>query len=510
MPLFSQHLMSYPFLMVSIPLFGLIMNGIIYKNTAEKGAKASSFLIGLGFFLSLACLIFIPHHTSYPIPSAGFKLDGLSLLMSTLVFFVSFIVHQYSRRYMAGDRCYRHYFLKLTAITSSLIATVFADNLILFWCGWIVSNLLLISLMVHKGEWSAAKFSGVLTLMILGSGSLLLFICFFLMYQSVGSFSITVIIAHGAQISTIVLTSILALLGLTALIQSAQWPFHRWLTSSLNSPTPVSALMHAGLVNGGGFLLVLFSPLFLKDVRLLDVLFVTGAISALLGTFWKLLQSDIKRMLAHSTMAQMGYMMMQCGLGLFPAAIAHICWHGLFKAYLFLNAGSALNAKKEKMISPRLSMLIVIISCLIGLSGALSFGLMSEKPLFSLQPTTFLIGFAFISGTQLAYTLFSQGSLSKRIFPVLVLVSLTGGFYGESIHLVESFFPSYAVQALAPLSFIHWIVFTLFFSLWLCTSLSLWSRLLHTRLWRRLYVSALNGSQPHPRTITAIRKTYHF
>jgi len=137
--------------------------------------------------------------------------------------------------------------------------------------------------------------------------------------------------------------------------QSAIWPFHTWLISSLNSPTPVSAIMHAGLINGGGFLLTRFAGLFVQSTGMLQVIFFLGLLTALIGTLWKLMQHDIKRMLACSTMGQMGFMIAQCGLGLFPAAIAHLCWHGLFKAYLFLSSGSAAHEKEWNRISGQVS-----------------------------------------------------------------------------------------------------------------------------------------------------------
>lgn len=509
MSYFSDYQMIYPLLMVLIPLLGFIINGLLYKKNPVKGAQLSSFTIGVGLISGLIGLSFISNKIN-EITLLGFKVDGLSLLMSTLIVFVSFIVHRFSSRYMMGDRKYRLYFLKLSALTCSAIAMVFADNLVLFWMAWSCSNLLLVSLMIHKGEWIAAKHSGTLAFKTLGSGSLALLVSFFLMYQATGSTSITDINTQAPQIPLLFLTGIIAFLVLGALTQSAQWPFHRWLTSSLNSPTPVSALMHAGLVNGGGFILVRFAPLLLTQGHFLLALFLIGALTTILGTLWKLLQSDMKRMLANSTMAQMGFMMMQCGLGLFPAAVAHLCWHGLFKAYLFLNAGSALKARKERTHTLKHSPLVFALSCLIGLAGALSFALVSEKPLFTLQPTSFLVGFAFISGAQLAYSLLRGGALYKRVPAASILVSLVGVFYGESIHLIESFFPTYSAKALPNSSLIHLLVFALFFILWLGMNLKNSLGLQRAKAWGQLYVSALNGSQPHPQTITASRNTYQY
>ena len=127
-----------------------------------------------------------------------------------------------------------------------------------------------------------------------------------------------------------------------------------------------------------------------------------------------------------------------------------------------------------------------------------------------MQPTTFLVGFAFISGTQLAYSLLRGGALYKRVLPASILVSLVGVFYGESIHLIESFLPTYSAKALPNLNLIHLLVFALFFILWRGMNLKNSLGLERTKVWGQLYVSALNGSQPHPKTITASRNTYQY
>ena len=509
MSYFNDHQMILPQFLIFFPFLGLIINAFFYKKKPENAARLSTYILGIGLVCSIIFLCMFGgalHNTTL----VGFKSDGLSLVMSALIIFVSFIVHLFSQRYMAGDRKYNHYFFKLSAITFSVIIMVFADNLAIFWTAWTCSNLMLVSLMIHKSEWLAAKYSGVLALKTLFSGSLALIASFFLMYHATGTISISEINANVAQIPSTFLMPIIVLLALSAFIQSAQWPFQRWLISSLNSPTPVSALMHAGLVNGGGFILVRFMPIFLSETSFLQLLFLIGSLTAILGTLWKLLQTDIKRMLANSTMAQMGFMMMQCGLGLFPAAVAHLCWHGLFKAYLFLNAGSALKAKKEKNKSSSISILVFLLSCMMGLTGALCFALISEKTVFSMAPTTFLVGFAFISGTQMAYSLISRGSVYKRLVPTLVLISLMGAFYGESIHLVESFFPAYSTNNLPSLTVMHLVIFALFFMLWLSMNLKNSLQLQNNKRWCQLYVRALNASQPHPSTITASRNTYQY
>ena len=490
-----------------IPCVGLMINAIFYRKNPIKGALLSTLFIWGGLFSS-ALYLAIAVVTTNKACLWGLKLDGLSLTMNMLIFFVSAIVHQFSRRYLSGDSAYRRYFLSLSAITLTASIMVCADNLLLLWAAWTASNFILISLMVHKKQWQAAKNSGLLALKWLSFGSLSLLAAFILLYEESGSLSIDFINNQSMISLSPWLITILCLITVSALIQSAQWPFHSWLTSSLNSPTPISALMHAGLVNGGGFILVKFSPLFLSALPMLTVIFSIGVVTAIVGTSWKLLQTDIKRMLACSTMAQMGFMMMQCGLGLFPAAIAHLCWHGLFKSFLFLNAGSTVQSKRIVNQKSTHFLPSFLLACLAGILGAYCFAIVSEKTIFTLQPTTFLVGFSFISGTQFAYTLLRNGNILKRLILTFILVAVAGIFYGESIYFIESFLPAFSAKALPSLSPLNIAVFVLFFILWLGMNLNIMRHLEKTRIWAKIYMSLLNGSQPHPSTITTSRKSY--
>ena len=129
--------------------------------------------------------------------------------------------------------------------------------------------------------------------------------------------------------------------------KSAQFPFHLWLIGTIEAPTPVSALMHAGIVNAGGFLVNRLAPLFGLAPTTLHLMFVIGCVTALIGATAMLTQTSVKRRLVYSTMGQMGYMVMECGLGAFALAVFHLCAHGLFKATLFLNSGSSSSSKSH-------------------------------------------------------------------------------------------------------------------------------------------------------------------
>jgi NAD(P)H-quinone oxidoreductase subunit 5 len=491
-----------------IPVLGILGNGIFYTKNPAKGAKLATMAIWLSFVISFFSLT-LSSFMSSPSKFLAFNIDGLAMIMNVLIFFVSSIVHQFSIRYMSGDSMMRKYFLSLSAITVTASVMVSVDNLIFFWLAWVISNLLLVSLMIHKNTWNSAKNTGVLTLKFLGLGSFSLLIVFILLYQTTGSLSIASINMHAIATPSVSLTVALLLMLVTAFAQSAQWPMHKWLLSSLNAPTTVSALMHAGLINAGGLLLVKFAPLFLALPDLLNIMFVIGAITAILGTFCKLIQTDIKKMLASSTMAQMGFMIMQCGLGLFPAAIAHLCWHGLFKSFLFLNAGSTLK-NQGSITKPGFSWVSLPLACAAGLIGAYFFAIVSEKTLFTLEPTTFLVGFAFIAGSQLAYTLLRPHPSIPRLIFACVILAVAGLFYGASINFIEDFLPNLDPATLPRLHMLHFIVFAIFICQWLVIKLGLMRHIEHNKLWAKLYMFLLNTSQSHPSTITATRKNYQY
>ena len=503
----QTHFMYLLITLLACPYLALIVNSLFsYKHPIIAARLASTF-IGLGFITSLASLCTLyAHHLTVNYQYLSF--NTLNVLLCTLIFFVSFVVHRFSIRYMDGDRLYARYFITLSCLTITASLMVLADQLYIFWICWTLSNLFLILLMIHKRAWSAANQAGWLALLTLLPGSVALFVALMILGLNDQASSIQILI----QDKDISLSSSLALglIALTALIQSANWPFHRWLISSLNSPTPISAFMHAGLVNGGGILVVKFGPLFAIQPYLLGLLFVTGAISALLGTFYKLIQSDIKRMLACSTMAQMGFMMMQCGLGLFSAAIAHLCWHGLFKAYLFLSSGSAIAQKRDTSKKPYASPLSFLIACIGGFLGMLGFAYMTHKPLLSMQATTFLLVFAFIAGTQLMLTIMHKTIDIKKVLGGLLLATFGGLMYGASIHLIELLIPQLTPYYLPQLNAIHLIMLILFITPWALFNIGFFTTFKESKLWCLIYMKLLNASQPAPQTITSLRTHYHY
>lgn len=432
--------------------------------------------------------------------------DSLSWVMAGLILFVIVNVIAFSNRYLAGDRHQRRHRGSVVLLGFSVMTMVFADHLLLLLATWVASNLLLVKLMVHKSQWTAARNAGLLALKTFSFGFLILGTGFWLLAESAGTASINSIVYTTSTQTTMHFAG-LVLVAITALTQSAAWPFHRWLTSSLNSPTPVSALMHAGIVNGGGFLIVRFAPLYAAQPILLHGLFVAGLITAVVGTFWKLLQTDVKRMLACSTMGQMGFMLMQCGMGLFAPAVSHLCWHGLFKAYLFLSAGSVVTEKRQVKGSD-LSPVRILVACLVGVSGSLAFAMTSGVDVGFANTSCLMLALAFMAASQMAVGLLQSPLTIPHLLSTFLIGLSAGGLYGLSIRVMEVALVSVQAIPPQPMDAMYFSGFSLIILVWIASLLNLPATVQAGSSWKRLYMTALNASQPHPHTITATRTTY--
>ncbi len=439
---------------------------------------------------------------------ALFRFDPLSLLMIGLITFITLIVIAFSRRYMRGDRKKYSFYRLVAVLFLSICTLVSANHMALFVAAWAASNYFLTRLMQHKQEWPAAVASANLALKnsAIGCVSLLL--------------GLSLLAPHSLLISEIDFAHLAvwqaSLSGffilVAALSQSSIWPFHRWLISSLNSPTPVSALMHAGLVNGGGFLLARFAGLYLQQPLLLKCIFLAGICTALLGTWWKLMQNDVKRMLACSTMGQMGFMIAECGLGLFAAAVSHLIWHGIFKAYLFLNSGGT--AAEDRLSRSPAKLSQFAIASVIGLFGLLAFTWVSDRPLLPNDSAMIIHLLAWMACCQGALSVM-QSQYARPALTAVMPSILIGAVYGLNLRLVESVLEPLQIQQAQSISWLHIIAAAFLLLAWLLMifiqrntaqsqphQLSIWQR--------KLYVTQLNASQPHPDTVTAHRNHYQY
>lgn len=437
-----------------------------------------------------------------------FYVDRLSIIMISLVSFIGIIVSSFSKNYMQGDSNSYKFYFKMLVMLLSVILMVAADNILLFLTTWLSFNFIVTQLIVHKESWKAAQASGQLAFKNFAHGFICIVLACILLYNQVGSFSIQYIINHADNSLSTFIALILLLVGIMR--QSAILPFHRWLISSLNSPTPVSALMHAGIINGGGFLLVRFSHLYCMFPWMLDLIFVIGLITAVCGCVWKLMQHDVKRMLACSTMSQMGFMFMQCGLGFFASAIAHLFWHGLFKAYMFLASGSAAQEKRFD-IGCEMNWISFLLSLICGVCGSYIFVLLHNQTLLPINTNLIVVAVVFIASSQVSFTILA-GAPFKNLPVASILTACLSCFYAANIYLFDLILAPLELMHPQPLNVIHIIAFVIFVFAWI--SILFFKKIHNTYSsadWAlNLYVRMLNSCQPHPATVTTYRKGYDY
>lgn len=460
---------------LSLPLLGLLQFMWFYRHP-KQGAKNLIIFSALGFLCNFYHLLVGPHDLR------------LGFLLASLIAFIACNIQTYAYRYLEGDAGFNRFFILIAALQWCALAMVLSTSMLYFWLFWTLSNLLLVKLMVHKSQWASAKASGKLARINFACSSILLGLGFLIIAQTPMQYHI-----YGK-----------ILLILAAMSQSAIFPLHQWLLSSLNSPTPVSALMHAGIVNAGGILLIKYQHLFHGENFLLSFIFIIGLTTAIIGGFWKLIQVDIKKMLANSTMAQMGFMFLQCGMGLFPAALAHLCWHGLFKAYLFLNSGSALQTKfrAERNICAVKDYFWIITATI---AAIVCFAYAADLALAQISTQWVLLGLVGISAWQLSKNLVGKHHLFLDLF--LVLGSAV--IYGFSIRAIEACLAPGHINGL-PLNPLFITGGLMLAAIWLVMNSPILKAIENTKFWGWLYIKGLNASQPSAPTMTSIRQNYDF
>ncbi len=282
------------------------------------------------------------------------RLDGLQAVMALVVSTVALLVHLYSIGYMHGDRDATVYFAELSLFTSAMLLLVLAANFFLLYVAWELvgaSSYLLISYYFQRPEAAAAGKKAFLTTRV---GDLGLLVAVFAIVSQAGSFDYDAVFAWAAEPgfpgAWAVAVPLLVFAG--AVGKSAQFPLHVWLPDAMEGPTPVSALIHAAtMVAAGVYLVARAYPLFEAAPVSLDVVAYVGAFTALMAASIAVVQSDIKKVLAYSTISQLGFMMAALGAGAPSAGIFHLFSHAWFKALLFLGAGSVIHATGRQTVA---------------------------------------------------------------------------------------------------------------------------------------------------------------
>lgn len=463
-------------------------------------ARFSTAVTWLLFGISLSALL--AGVSGEPLTAGPIRVDALALVLAVAVTLISGVVHLFARRHLTGEPYYTGFFVRLGALTLAVLLLLVADHLALLALAWMATGLLLAGLLGQVSTWPQAQAAaGYARRRFLFGGGVLALGLGVLGHAS-GSATLSGALAAAPTLDPALLATVIAALTLAAMIQSGLWPFQRWLLSSLNAPTPVSAFMHAGVVNAGGILLARCAPLFEPLPAALAMLFLIGALAALWGSLAALVQTDVKRALAASTSAQMGFMVLQCGLGHFAAALAHLMLHGGYKACQFLGAGSALAgppAPQAAHAPPGPG--AAATALLAAITAGAAFALVSGKLAGGLDSGAVLVVFA---GLAAAQAVLGLSPTRTRLPPVLLGVALAGALHGALVLNIERLLapmPTLVMpQALTPLM----IAVTLtFIGAWLVLLFGL-----HRRS-ARLYARVLAASQPVSATVTDRRETYH-
>ncbi|MBL9207976.1 MAG: hypothetical protein JNN01_23025 [Opitutaceae bacterium] len=272
------------------------------------------------------------------------RLDAISATMIVLITGLGTTILQFSRRHLAGDTGQNRFFVWMSLTLASVLTLVLAGHLVLLVVGWISTSLCLHRLLLHYPGRAGAVFAARKKFVISRLGDACLIAATLLLQARYGTLDLEVIFRAIEAGHTEGLALIGALLAGSAMLKSAQFPFHSWLPDTMETPTPVSAFMHAGIINAGGFLVVRLAPIFGAAPGASQALVVVGTVTAAFGAVVMLAQPTVKRALAYSTIAQMGFMLLQCGLGAYGLALLHLAAHSLYKAHAFLTAGSSVGA----------------------------------------------------------------------------------------------------------------------------------------------------------------------
>jgi NADH-quinone oxidoreductase subunit L len=419
------------YLIPLFPLLGVLLNTFVTRGQSEKlvgGLAAAmiwaSFIVALGCFFQLLGMPAESRHFELDLfnwivvgnfsAHAGFLADPLSMIMMLIVTGVSGLIHIYSIGYMHGDAGFRKFFIYLNLFVFFMLLLVMGNNYMVMFVGWegvgLCSYLLIGFWYTDELKASAGKKAFIMNR--IGDFGFLLAI--FLIWTTFGTINFAEIepMAQAYPIGSGVITAICLLLFTGATGKSAQLPLYTWLPDAMAGPTPVSALIHAAtMVTAGVYMIVRSNFLFSLSPDAMLVVAWVGGITALFAATIGLVQTDIKKVLAYSTVSQLGYMFLACGVGAYTAAVFHLMTHAFFKGLLFLGSGSVIHGMSDEQD--------------IRVMG----GLKSKMPVTHL---TFLVGTLAIAGIPGLAGFFSKDEILWKTYEshhtILWVIGITAAF----------------------------------------------------------------------------------
>lgn len=476
------------------------------KNLDEETAainlsKLTSFFFWLLFFGNLAYLVYYFPNIPQLNFQNWFRINGFTITIWTIVTFFSAIINSYSLSYLKGFKFKSRFTSLCIGFTFAVMLFIAANHIAILLLAWFAMGFFMSRLIGVNTDWGEAKEAAKFSLKYFLAGGIFLSIGVIILAINSNSYTLSDIIANINTLPKVILFTSSIFIILAAIIQSAIYPFHRWLLSAMTAPTSASALMHAGFVNGSGILLSLFASLLFAS-HTLNILFIIGGITAIIAQFAKLIQVNVKQKLGCSTIAQMGFMIMQCGLGFFNAAVVHLILHGFYKAYLFLSAGENVNHTEPQEIEKiQIKPLQAIVVLIYGLLGAFLFTQLTGKGI-AINSGIFFTLIVAITVGQVTYNIVKQNNFSvlqKAIIPPILFffgIGVYALFY-RAVTLLMHDMPQ--IDAPIPLSIVQISFGIIFLIGFFIMKLGLYKKI----PW--LYVKLLNDSQPSKNTLLTFK-----
>ncbi len=457
----------YLYIALFAPLVGSLFAGLFgaYPKMLFTGVIASGLLFAS--FVSSAILLnyVLTGHTVHVemmtwiaagdlyIPF-GFVVDQVSVTMMMVVSVVSTVVHVYSIGYMAHDKGFNRFFSYLSAFVFSMMVLVMSDNFLGLFIGWEGVGLcswLLIGFWYHKesATWAANE-----AFIMNRIADLAMLIGIFMMYWNLGSLQYDVVFANVATLPMHIITWIGIFLFIGAMGKSAQFPLHTWLADAMEGPTPVSALIHAAtMVTAGVYLVVRANPIYSEIPDVGNAIASLGAFVAMFAATMALVNRDMKRIIAYSTLSQLGYMFVAAGLGAYWVALFHLMAHAFFKALLFLGAGNVMHAMHDELDPFKMGGLKKSMKGTWIFMTLASVALAGIYPLAGFFSKDLILEVAFVEQHYILYTvlLLTAGLTAFYSFRLVALI-----FHGNERHLEHGIHPheaySFMLYAMAPLA----------------------------------------------------------
>jgi NAD(P)H-quinone oxidoreductase subunit 5 len=500
----------WPILLVGIFLG---IRGDHHVNWIKKYGNLATWFALVSAAVAALVFVFVPQHSltflAIKLP-AGFKaltvttlMNPITIIVFLLVSFMGMIVSRFSLSYMAGDAHEGRFYKWLSLTVGVFLLLILTNNIWAFWILFVISSLSLHQLLMFYRERPLAIMAARKKFLLSRLADLALLIAFILIARTTkqvefSGISRWLLAWHAALPVSLEIAA--GLIAIAAIFKSGVFPLHGWLIQVMEAPTQVSALLHAGLIYAGAFLLLRTSFL-ISDVSWTWILLViVGLLSAAMASLMMMTETNIKESLAYSTSAQLGFMLMECGLGLYSVAVLHIVAHSVYKAHAFLSSGSVVDnfrgptIKKVKSQPPLIrAELSIVMSGIVTFGVALLFGVRLQN-----QPTLLTIGvIVTVAMSQLLLQGFNgsgvgAGTLLARVALFsLIICTAYFGLHDLSSYVLGSSVPSDSRQAFqVPIWLLGLIVVT-FISLFHIQQLV--PRMQKSRFWQALYVNIYNG-----------------